>query len=177
MDDAEQDRSDSTQSRRTRGKTWFAIFGGVVLVLVILVFFAYRSLESFMNPAPFVMEDSATPPSEAQMVASFFQLPESITHVYLFRDRSLFGSRVMRAQLSPEDFAKYQEWITSEAREVKAEQSLPDLPLRPAHIEQVREWWPEKMTASMQVFEYHTPFHHVILDETSSVVYVILSGD
>ncbi|MCC6698035.1 MAG: hypothetical protein IT365_20605 [Candidatus Hydrogenedentes bacterium] len=83
----------------------------------------------------------------------------------------------MRAQLLPEDFTTYQEWLTSNARDVKAVQSLPQLPLRPAHAEQVRAWWPEQMTPSMQVFEYHTPFHHVILDNTSSVLYLILGGD
>ena len=177
MDDAEQDGSDSTQSRRTRGKTCLAICGGVILVLVILVFFAYRSLESFMNPAPFVVLDSPALPLVAQMVASHFQLPESVTHVYYFRDLSLRGASVLRTKLPPEDFAKYQEWLTSEARDVKVEPSLPVLPLRPAHVEQVREWWPEQMTSSMQVFVYRTPFHNVILDEASSVVYMIQGGD
>jgi hypothetical protein len=115
-------------------------------------------------------------PLEAQGDAAFFQLPESVTHVYYFSDRCLFSSSVMRAQLSPEDFAKYQEWLSSEARDVKAELSLPDLPLRPAHVEQVREWWPEQITPSMQVFLYCTPFDYVILDEAGSVVYLILSG-
>ena len=100
MGTPQRDDSGSTQpggkSRRTRA----IVFAGALVVLVVFsvfVYRAYRGMQSFMNPAPIVVQDSSDAHPEAQRVASFFDLPESFSHAYCFRDTSLFGASLMRA--------------------------------------------------------------------------------
>lgn len=151
----------------------------VVLFLALLVsgVLAYRGLHSWLNPPPFWVQDSPTIPMEAQTLAGYFDLPESVTQVYYFRDRRLRGGSLMRVQLSPEDFSKYKQWLLSQERDVKAIQDVPNPPVMEADLQHIQPWWPEQSAAGLQVFEYHGPSYYAILEESSHKVFLMNIGD
>ncbi|MCC6695881.1 MAG: hypothetical protein IT365_09665 [Candidatus Hydrogenedentes bacterium] len=165
------------QRRNLPKKTCAAVCVGLFLALLASGVLAYRQLNSFMNPPPFWVHDSPTIPVEAQTLAGGFELPESVTHVYYFRDRRLRGGSLMRAQLSPEDFSKYKAWLLSQERDVKAIQDMPKLPVMEVDLQHIQPWWPEQSAIGLQVFEYHWPSHYVILEEARHEVFLMNVGD